>query len=397
MEKMYQVFVSSTYEDLKEERNEVIKVLLELNCFPATMENFPAADDDQWTYIKRLIKSCDYYIVIIGGRYGTELPCGTSYTEREYKYAVENNIPVLAFLHHDAGKLPADKVDRAPDKVEKLEAFIALVGKKLRKTWRDKVELGGVVSRSLTVARETNPRVGYIRGDRKTSEHSELALKYLEIEREYYELKGEMIKHPKYYEDFDHAIPDIEGILNNAARENTYLGSPLKIRVLGVCFHKSFPLLRNFILRHAASGKRVEIRLSTLDRNSEIMGVLDDIWHSYYDVYEKQLESMIEQLKKIDGADITLKITKYSHMPNWHGILINKTHLFLSSCLWSSDKKMTAGENHYGYYKKGASGLHDRKAIQFKRWFDYSRFNGTVKKENQLVVDTKNGIFKKIS
>lgn len=45
MDKRYQVFVSSTYTDLKEERQHVIQVLTEMGCVPAGMELFPAADD----------------------------------------------------------------------------------------------------------------------------------------------------------------------------------------------------------------------------------------------------------------------------------------------------------------------------------------------------------------
>ena len=41
LDKKYQVFVSSTYIDLQEERQEVIKALLELDCFPSSMEFFP--------------------------------------------------------------------------------------------------------------------------------------------------------------------------------------------------------------------------------------------------------------------------------------------------------------------------------------------------------------------
>ncbi|HEX4136006.1 MAG TPA: DUF4062 domain-containing protein [Bryobacteraceae bacterium] len=51
MQKRYQVFVSSTYEDLHEERREVMQALLALNCIPTGMELFPAADDDSWTHI----------------------------------------------------------------------------------------------------------------------------------------------------------------------------------------------------------------------------------------------------------------------------------------------------------------------------------------------------------
>jgi len=80
MSTRYQVFVSSTYADLKNERSRVIQTLLELDCIPAGMELFPAADEEQWQFIRRVIDDCDYYIVIIGGRYGSLTPEGISYT-----------------------------------------------------------------------------------------------------------------------------------------------------------------------------------------------------------------------------------------------------------------------------------------------------------------------------
>jgi hypothetical protein len=40
--KIYKVFVSSTYEDLREERAAVQKGLLKVGCLPVGMELFPA-------------------------------------------------------------------------------------------------------------------------------------------------------------------------------------------------------------------------------------------------------------------------------------------------------------------------------------------------------------------
>ncbi|MDR9828507.1 DUF4062 domain-containing protein [Vibrio sp. FNV 38] len=73
MDIKHQVFVSSTYKDLIEERKEVIHALLELDCIPAGMELFPATDEDAWSLIKEIIDNCDYYILIIGGKYGLSL------------------------------------------------------------------------------------------------------------------------------------------------------------------------------------------------------------------------------------------------------------------------------------------------------------------------------------
>ncbi|HDZ8843871.1 TPA: DUF4062 domain-containing protein [Aeromonas dhakensis] len=47
MDKKYQVFISSTYEDLKDEREQVIKSVLEMGHIPVGMEMFSAADEEQ--------------------------------------------------------------------------------------------------------------------------------------------------------------------------------------------------------------------------------------------------------------------------------------------------------------------------------------------------------------
>ena len=57
---------------------------------PAGMELFPAANETQWNLIKKVIDDCDYYVLILGGRYGTIGPDGIGYTEMEYRYALES-------------------------------------------------------------------------------------------------------------------------------------------------------------------------------------------------------------------------------------------------------------------------------------------------------------------
>src|SRR5690606_13075222 len=109
--KRYQVFVSSTYSDLKDERRGVIQALMDMDCIPAGMELFPAADAQQWEFIKKVIDDCDYYLLIIGGRYGSVTADGISYTEKEYDYAVESGQPVLAFVHSAPESLPVAKSD----------------------------------------------------------------------------------------------------------------------------------------------------------------------------------------------------------------------------------------------------------------------------------------------
>jgi hypothetical protein len=170
MDKRYQVFVSSTYEDLIDERLEVMKALLELDCIPCGMEYFPAANEDQGTFIKNLIDTCDYYVVIIAGRYGSKDPEGKSYTQKEYEYALSKEIPTIGFIRNDCDSLPPEKKENEKEKILKLDEFITLVRSKLCKDWGNAYELGAVVSRSLTQLMKSNPRTGWVRADKVGSE-----------------------------------------------------------------------------------------------------------------------------------------------------------------------------------------------------------------------------------
>lgn len=192
MEKRYQVFVSSTYSDLVDERVEVMQALLELNCMPAGMELFPAANDDQWTWIKRVVDQSDYYIVIIGGRYGSvSSVTGLSYTEMEYRYAVDSGKPVIGFLHENPAKIPSGKTEQHISNRKKLEGFRELVQKRLCKFWSSPADLGAKVSRSLTQLIKQYPADGWVRADDLQGTSAEEVLR---LRRRIEELEAEIAR-----------------------------------------------------------------------------------------------------------------------------------------------------------------------------------------------------------
>lgn len=188
MDKRYQVFISSTFTDLLEARQEVMQALLELDCIPAGMELFPAADEDQWSLIKRVIDDCDYYIVIIAGRYGSIGPGGKSYTQMEYEYANSIGKPVIGFLHKNPGKLPADLTEKEPDGITGLETFKKIVEKRVIKYWETPADLGSVVSRSLVNLIKQKPAIGWVKADLLPSE--DVVKEMLELRVKNDELKG---------------------------------------------------------------------------------------------------------------------------------------------------------------------------------------------------------------
>lgn len=162
----HQIFVSSTFTDLVEERAEVIQAVWELDCIPTGMEAFVASNESQWDVIKRVIDESDYYVLIIGGRYGSVTDDGISYTEKEYNYAKQLSIPVLAFVHENPSEISVGKSEKGEGPRLKLEAFRQRVmNDHPIRTWKSATELGSIVSRSLSREIKVNPRPGWIRND----------------------------------------------------------------------------------------------------------------------------------------------------------------------------------------------------------------------------------------
>lgn len=183
MEKRYQIFVSSTYADLKDERRNVIQTLMEMDCIPAGMELFPAADEDQWAFIKKIIDDCDYYLLIIGGRYGSTTAEGISFTEKEYDYAVERGLKVIALIHENPDEIPSDKVESDPEARERLKAFRDKVAKgRMVKQWKTADQIPGFVALSLQKTMTTYPAVGWVRANRVSDES--LLLELNEVRKE---------------------------------------------------------------------------------------------------------------------------------------------------------------------------------------------------------------------
>lgn len=169
MQKKYQIFVSSTFTDLVDERQDTIRSILDLGHIPAGMEIFPAADSEQFEYIKKIIDECDYYILIIGARYGSVDDAGVSFTEREFDYARSRDIPTLIFPHGDVGSIANSRSDHDPQRIERLNAFRtrATTGR-LVQFWKTRSELKTKVLVSLAKAFDESPGAGWVRAKRST-------------------------------------------------------------------------------------------------------------------------------------------------------------------------------------------------------------------------------------
>ncbi len=311
MEKRYQVFISSTYEDLQEERQEVMHALLELDCIPSGMELFPAASEDQWTVIKRVIDECDYYVVIVAGKYGSVEPVsGQSYTEREYRYALEQGKPIIAFLHGKPGTLRADQTELDPSIRTKLEDFRSLCQTKLCKYWHSPAELGSVVSRSIVQLKKSHSAVGWVRANLVPDEGA--ANEILRLRKRIETLEGELARSstnpPPGTETLAqgedtfviswsyHQIVDQPGVFS------VKVPGPKQQMVIGMSWNKIFEVLAPMLINEAPEGAMHERLEEYLLENNPWMSSAPNIFDGVSETSFEKIKVQLRALGLIDKS-----------------------------------------------------------------------------------------------
>lgn len=228
MDKRYQVFVSSTYSDLQNERQKVMHTLMNMNCIPVGMEFFPSTDEEQFSYIKRVIDDSDYYVLIVGGRYGSLSEEGISYTEMEFNYAKEKNIPIIAFLHKNMDDIPLGKSEKDESKRKMLENFRKKVSTgRLVSFWTNIDELCGQVAVSISQTIINDPAIGWIRANLQTNVESLQELNMLRKELASAKTELAKVKDTKQYQSLNLAGYDekihIRGMRYHLWQGNTIL------------------------------------------------------------------------------------------------------------------------------------------------------------------------------
>lgn len=164
MDRKFQIFVSSTRNDLVKVRDAAMRAILEIGHIPVGMEMFSAADDDSWSLIKKQIDLTDFYIVIVAHRYGSTALDGISYTEKEYDYACSKGIPVFGFLIEDSASWPHDQKDSEPGLQQALMRFKEKIKTKQVAFWNDAGTLQARVLATLAKQVVVHDRPGWIRG-----------------------------------------------------------------------------------------------------------------------------------------------------------------------------------------------------------------------------------------
>jgi hypothetical protein len=120
----FTVFICGTSADLQEERRSVLGAVEALSLKSGSMEFFGARDPRPLQVCIEEVRASDIIIVIVGHRYGSIAPdTGVSFSEAEYRAAIEVNKPCYVFFKSDDVPLKPREMELDPDKLRLLLAW----------------------------------------------------------------------------------------------------------------------------------------------------------------------------------------------------------------------------------------------------------------------------------
>jgi len=235
--KKLQVFISSTYLDLRDERQAAVEAVLAAGHIPAGMELFAAGDESQMNVIKRWINESDIYMLILGGRYGSiESKSQKSYVQLEYEYALEKGKPVFSVvidekcLERKVKKFGSIVIETAH--TDKLKAFRELVCSKIVRFWNDPRDIKLSIMETMADFGKRPELIGWVPGNeiisvnRVQADYSDVLQNYrneIDILRS---LKGAGITGS--YRNREAALRGFARAVDDETREVMIVGSSLK-------------------------------------------------------------------------------------------------------------------------------------------------------------------------
>ena len=166
----HQIFISSTFSDLVEERQKLFMSTYLINHIPIGMEGFTASNLSQWEYIQQRVTECDYFAIVVAHRYGSIIPDGSgrSFTEAEYDFATMLGKPILRFIINDS--MPWGHTETHREKSVEIQQKLAVFKNKLSESklisyWDENNKLETIYSQAISNLIRTNPTGGLFPAD----------------------------------------------------------------------------------------------------------------------------------------------------------------------------------------------------------------------------------------
>jgi hypothetical protein len=162
IDKRYHVFISTTGADMQSERSVLTQTLASLGFFSWGLE---ARTPLTTAFARRQIDDCDYFILLLGSRYGELSASGVSYVHLEYIYAITKQKPVLVILHESPDSRAPELHESTKDGQRKFEDFRRQLQREcdMVVTFREPRELEVILRHAMPQLTQRFPSLGWVR------------------------------------------------------------------------------------------------------------------------------------------------------------------------------------------------------------------------------------------
>jgi Domain of unknown function (DUF4062) len=176
IDKRYHVFISTTGADMQPERSVLAQTLASLGFFSWGLEiRTPLTT----AFARRQIDDCDYFVILLGSRYGELSASGVSYLHLEYIYAVTKQKPVLVLLHEAPESRALEVQETTKEGQRKFEDFRRQLqrDRDMVVTFRELRELEVALRHAMPQLTQRYAALGWVRPD-------DVAMQALQLENE---------------------------------------------------------------------------------------------------------------------------------------------------------------------------------------------------------------------
>jgi len=161
----YHIFIGSTLDDLKNERKELFRIVMELGHIPVMADYLDDTARNNQKLLQKIIEECDYFIALVGHKYsaadGKVLPLVA-----QYSIAAQKGIPVLALIVDEKARSKPAKKEKDPALIRKLNDFKSRLQEGSCETWVNTPDLCQKMQTLLLQEININPRPGWVRAEK---------------------------------------------------------------------------------------------------------------------------------------------------------------------------------------------------------------------------------------
>jgi nucleoside 2-deoxyribosyltransferase len=161
----YHIFIGSTLDDLKNERKELPRIVMELGHIPVMADHIDAEARNASMLLQKTIEECDYFIALVAFKYQKDEETVTPLAA-EYSIAAKKGIPVLALIIDEKARWKPAKKETDLAVIRKLNNLKTKLRDGHFETWQNIPDLCQKAQTLLVHEFTVNPQPGWIREDR---------------------------------------------------------------------------------------------------------------------------------------------------------------------------------------------------------------------------------------